>query len=86
MGKVAYKLALPPKMSRVHNVFHISILRRSMHDLSHEINFKNIEVNDNITYNEGPIKILKQGVKKLRTKEIPIVKVQWKHHNERKAS
>ena len=46
-----------------------------MHDLSHKINFKDIEVNDNVTYNEGPMKILEHGVKKLRTKEIPIVKV-----------
>ena len=57
-----------------------------MYEPSHKINFKDIKVNDNMTYNEGPVKILKQGVKKLRTKEIPIVKVQWKHHNERDAS
>ena len=86
MGKVAYRIALPPKMSGVHNVFHISMLRRIMHDPSHKINFKDIEVNDNVTYNEGPVKILEHGVKKLRTKEIPIVKVQWKHHDKREAS
>ena len=76
VGRVAYRLALPPKMSGMHNVFHISMLRRIVHDLSHKINFKDIEVNDNVTYNEGPVKILERGVKKLRTKEIPIVKVQ----------
>ena len=75
MGKVAYRLALPPKMLGVHNVFHISMLRRIVHDPSHKINFKDIKVNVNITYNEGLIKILEQEVKKFRTKEIPIVKL-----------
>ena len=86
VGKDTYRLALPPKMSEVHNVFHISMLRRIMYDPLHKINFKDIEVNNNMTCNEGPVKILEQGVKKLRTKEIPIVKVQWKHHNEHEAS
>ena len=67
-------------------MFYNSMLRRIVHNPSHKINFKEIEVNDNVTYNKGPVKILEQGVKKLRTKEIPIVKVQWKHHNECKAS
>ena len=64
VGKVAYRLALPPKMAEVHNMFHISILRRIMHDLLHKINFKDIEVNDNVTYNERLVKILECGVKK----------------------
>ena len=75
VGKVAYRLILPPKMSGVYNVFHISMLRRIVHDSSHKINFKDIEVNDNETYHEAPVNILEQGVKKLRTKKIPVVKV-----------
>ena len=56
--KVAYRFALPPQMLGVHNVFHISMLRIIVHDPSHKINFKDIEVNNNITYHEGPVKIL----------------------------
>ena len=56
VGKVAYRLALPPKMWGVHTVFYISKLRRIVHDSSHKINFKNIEVNDNVTYNERPVR------------------------------
>ena len=52
MGKVAYRLALPPKISGVHNVFYIIMLRRIVHDPSHKIKFKDIEVNDNMTYRE----------------------------------
>ena len=86
VGKVAYRLALPPKMSRVHNIFHISMLRKCAHNPEHEIDFNDIEVNDNATFNEGPVRILDHGVKKLRNKEIPLVKVQWKHHDEGEAS
>ena len=82
MGKVAYRLALPPKMSGVHNVFHISMLSKCAHNPEYEIDFTDIEVNDNISYNERPVRILDHKVKKLRTKEIPVVKIQWKHHDE----
>ena len=53
IGKVAYILALPPKMSGVHNVFHISMLRKCAHNPEYEIDFNDIEVNDNATINEG---------------------------------
>ena len=86
VGRVAYKLALPPRMLGVHNVFHISMLRNCAHNPDHEINFEDIKINDNVTFNEGPVRILEHGVKKLRNKEIPLVKIQWKHHDEGEAS
>ena len=49
VGKVAYRLALPPKMSGVHNVFHISTLRKCMHANTHVITFDDIEVDDRIS-------------------------------------
>ena len=73
-------------MSGVHNVFYISMLRKCAHNPDHEIDFNDIEVNNNITFNEGPVRILDRGVKKLRNKEIPLVKVQSKHHDEGEAS
>ena len=86
VGKVAYRLALLPRMSGVHNVFHVSMLRKCVHESTPKIDFKDIEVNDNVTYTERPVRSLDEGVKKLRSKEISLVKVQWKHHDERKAS
>ena len=86
IGKVAYRLALPPTMLGVHNVFHISMLKKCAHNPEHEIDFNDLEVNNNVTYSERLIRILDHGVKKLRNKEIPQVKVQWKHHNEGEAS
>ena len=83
---MAYQLALPPKMSGVHNVFHVSMLRRCAHNPTHEIDFLDIEVNNNVTYNEEPVRVLDREVKKIRNKEILLVKIQWKHHDEGEAS
>ena len=52
VGKVAYNLALPLKMARVHNLFYISMLRKYINGAMYVINFNDIEVNDNITYQE----------------------------------
>ena len=69
-------------MSRVHNVFHVSILSKYVHNLKHEINFEDIEVNNNVNYKEVPVRVLDREVKKLVNKEIPLVKIQWKYQNE----
>ena len=76
VGRVAYKVALPPKMSRVYNIFHISILRKCAYNLKREIDFKVIEVNGNRTCSEGPVLILDRELKRLRNKEILLVKIQ----------
>ena len=74
-GKVAYRLALPPRLFGVHNVFHINMLRKYVHTNTHMIRFDDIEVGDNTTYEEKPMRILERGIKKLRNKEIPLMKV-----------
>ena len=86
VGRATYTLALPLKMSKVHNVFHVSMLRRCTHNPTHEIDFFDIEVNNNMIYNEGPMRVLAHEVKKFINKEIPLVKIQWKHHDKDKAS
>ena len=59
MGKVAYRLALPPKLSGVRNVFHISMLKEyHKGPTPHVIDFGDIEVNDNVSYTERPEQIL----------------------------
>ena len=69
--KVAYRLALPPKMLGIYNVFHINILRKYMHADIHVIKFNDIEVNNRVTYQERHVRILEHGTKKLINKEIP---------------
>ena len=86
VGPLAYRLALPPELSRLHDVFHVSMLRRYRSDPSHVIQEPEIEVSEDLTYQEKPIEILDRMVRKLRSKEIPMVKVKWNHHSPKEAT
>ena len=86
VGKVAYQLDLPPIMSRIHNVFHVSILKKYHPDPSHVIQLVEVEVDESLTYEERPIKILDREIKELRNKKIALVKVLWKNHDVEEAT
>ena len=58
IGKVAYELALPPTLAEVHNVFHVSMLRKYIPDPSHVLNYEPLKIKDNLTYEEVPIQII----------------------------
>ncbi|KAK4737667.1 hypothetical protein R3W88_001364 [Solanum pinnatisectum] len=79
VGKVAYRLTLPPNLSSVHPVFHVSMLKRYHGDRDYIIKWDLIVLDKDLKYEEEPIAILDHNVRKLRTKEIKSVKVQWKH-------
>ncbi|XP_055961457.1 uncharacterized protein LOC126678232 [Mercurialis annua] len=81
IGAVAYKLDLPLDMSQVHPVFHISMLRKYIADPSHVIQPQAVEVNGELSYEEQPVEIVDTQLRKLRTKEIPMVKVLWRNHS-----
>ncbi|XP_049364539.1 uncharacterized protein LOC125829347 [Solanum verrucosum] len=83
---VAYKLALPPELEKIHNVFHVSMLRRYRSDPSHVLLVESIEVNPDLTYDEEPILIQAREVKQLRNKRIPLVKVLWRNHSGKEAT
>ena len=74
VGPVAYKLALPLELEKIHNVFHVSMLRRYRSDLSHVVSSEIIELRLNLTYEEDPIEILDREVKELQKKANPIRK------------
>ena len=77
---VAYQLALPPKLTLLHDVFHVSMLRRYRSDESHILPVQDVQVQSNYPYDEEPKAILAREVKQLRNKQIPLVKVLWQHH------
>ncbi|XP_027109547.1 uncharacterized protein [Coffea arabica] len=80
VGSVAYKLELPPSLSRIHNIFHVSILKKYHPDPSHILQPKNIEINETLTYEEKPVKLLDRKVKELKNKQTPLVKVLCRNH------
>ncbi|WMV59256.1 hypothetical protein MTR67_052641 [Solanum verrucosum] len=79
VGPVAYRLALPPNLSGVHPVFHVSMLRIYHGEGDYIIKWDSIVLDKDLQYEEESIAILDRDVRKLRTKEIKSVKVQWKH-------
>ena len=86
VGLVAYRLALPPDMEKIHNVFHVSMLWRYQSDPSHIVSSETIEQRPDLTYEEEPVEILASEVKELRNKKIPLVKVLWRNHKTEKAT
>nr|XP_009765614.1 PREDICTED: uncharacterized protein LOC104217154 [Nicotiana sylvestris] len=83
---IAYKLALPPELGNIYNVFHVSMLRKYRSDPSHVLPIESIEVNPDLTYEEEPIQILAREIKELRNKRIPLVKVLWRNHSGEEAT
>ena len=81
VGPVAYCLALPPDLEKIHNVFNVSMLRRYRSDPSHVVSSETIEFKPDLTYEEEPVEILAREVKELRNKKIPLVKVLWRSHS-----
>ncbi|KAA3466460.1 DNA/RNA polymerases superfamily protein [Gossypium australe] len=65
IGPVAYQLALPIELERIHNVFHVSMLRRYQSDPSHVISPTKVEIRPDMSYGEESIKILARKVKQL---------------------
>ena len=80
IGPVAYRLELPEELSRVYNVFHISMLRKYIPDPSHVLETLEIELRDDLSYEEQPVQILGREEKELRNKTISLVKVLWRNH------
>ena len=80
VGPVAYRLALPVEMSRIHNVFHVSVLRKYILDATHVLSTQPMELNEDLSYEEKPVQILDEKEQVLRNKVIPLVKVLWRNH------
>ncbi|XP_073300496.1 uncharacterized protein [Primulina huaijiensis] len=81
VGTVAYRLSLPENISGIHNVFHVSQLRKCKVDSAQLIDHQQIDLEENLTYEEQPVKILDQRIKELRGRPIQLIKVLWKNHN-----
>ena len=74
---VAYRLALLPSMSGVHEVFHVSILRKCIPDPAHVVDWGQIEVDTDGTFEEGPVCIVDSRDQVLQRKTVRLVRVLW---------
>jgi hypothetical protein len=86
VGLEAYRVALPPKLVGVHDVFLVSTLRKYIHDPSQVMNFKPLRIQENLTYEERPIEIVDHEEQQLRSKTILLMKVLWRNHGLEEAS
>ncbi|MCQ7926341.1 hypothetical protein NP234_24490 [Salmonella enterica] len=72
--KVAYRLELPAEMASVHDVFHVSMLKKYVPDASHVLTMQSVQIYESLSYEEKPVEILDRKTKTLRNKEISLVK------------
>ncbi|XP_060216506.1 uncharacterized protein LOC132643994 [Lycium barbarum] len=84
--QVAYELALPQSLSGVHLVFHVSMLKKYHSDDSYIIHQDSVLFDQNFSFEEESKAILDRQVRKLRSKEITSIKVQWKHRSVEEAT
>jgi hypothetical protein len=85
-GPVAYRLQLPPQLVAVHDVFHVSQLRKCIKTPTEIIDSQAIEIESDLSYTEHPIRILDTKERITRRETIRMFKIQWNHHTEEEAT
>ena len=86
IGTVAYRLALSPSMTGFHEVFRVSMLQKDTPDPAHVVDWGQIEVDTDGTFEEGPVCILDSRDQVLRRKTVRLVRVLWRHYGVEKST
>ena len=86
VGTIAYQLALSPSFSGVHEVFHVSMLRKYTLDPAHVVDWGGIVVDIDGTFEEGPMRIMDSRDQVLRRKTVRLMKVLWQHRGVEEAT
>ena len=85
-GEVAYQLELPERLSDVHDVLHVSQLKKCLRVPEEQLPLEDLYLQDDLAYSEHLVKILETSQRVTRSKIIKMCKVQWSHHSEDEAT
>ena len=85
-GEVAYQLELPESLSGVHDVFHVSQLKKCLRVPEEQIPLEELTVKEDLTYEEFPVNILETEERVIRSGVIKMCKVQWNQYTEDEAT
>ena len=77
IGEVSYRLELPASLAGVHDVFHVSQLRKCLGDHDQVLDQQEVQLQPDLTYEEQPVRVIDQREKKLRNQKIPLVRIEW---------
>jgi hypothetical protein len=86
IGPAAYRLQLPESMSDIHNVFHVSQLRKCLKVPESHFTEESVQIQKDLQYREKPVKILDSAIRKTRNSEVRLYKVQWSREGEEEAT
>jgi hypothetical protein len=85
-GEVSYQLELPPQLTDVHDVFHVSQLRKCLRVPEEQMPFEELTIGKDLTYQEYPVKILDTSEKVTRNNRYKMCKAQWSNHTKDEAT
>jgi hypothetical protein len=85
-GPIAYHLQLPSQLAAIHNIFHVSQLRKCIKVPIEIIDSQAIEIEPDVTYTEHPLRVLDTKERSTRRETIRMFKIQWNHHMEEEAT
>jgi hypothetical protein len=83
---VAYRIQLPDILSAVHNVFHVSQLKKCLQIPTEAVGIEGLSLQPDLSYVEHPVKILDEKERVTRSRVVKFYKIQWQHHSEDEAA
>ena len=85
-GPVAYRVRLPLQLSGIHDIFHVSQLKKCVRVPTEIVEQEDIQIEPDLSYVEHLVKILDQKEQATRRKVVKTYKIQWKNHTEEEAT
>ena len=85
-GEVAYRLEFPANLSKVHDVYHVSQLKKCFKDPGRAVDHESIDLQEDLTYHEHPVLILDEAERRTCNKSVKFFKVQWSHNSDKEAT